>query len=176
MLGVPVYYADDAAKRIMNEDEDLKISIINQFGKASYKDGVLDRAFLAAQVFNNKEKLASLNALTHPATLRDAERWMRDQKTAYAVKEAALIFESGSEKQLDYVIGVQSPVELRIKRTMARDDVSREEVLRRISNQMDESEKLKRCDFIIHNDEEQPILPQVLALHRQLMEMAGEPV
>jgi len=176
VLGIPVYYADDAAKRIMNQDEDLKTAIINQFGTASYKEGLLDRAFIASQVFDNKEKLASLNALTHPATIRDAERWMNEQKTAYAVKEAALIFESGSEKQLDYVIGVQSPVELRIQRTMARDAVSREEVLRRISNQMEETEKMKRCDFIIHNDEAQPILPQVLALHRNLMEMAGEPV
>jgi dephospho-CoA kinase len=176
VLGVPVYYADDEAKRLMNENEVLKKSIISQFGKESYKDGILDRAYLASQVFENKEKLAALNALTHPATIRDAERWMSEQKTPYAVKEAALIFESGSEAHLDYVIGVQSPSALRIERTMARDSISREEVLRRIASQMDEKEKMKRCHFIIYNDEEQPILPQVLALHRKLMEMAGEPV
>lgn len=176
VLGIPVYYADDAAKRLMNEDQDLKNAIINEFGKESYKDGMLDRSFLASRVFENKEKLALLNALTHPATLRDAGRWMKEQKTPYAIKEAALIFESGSDKQLDYVIGVHSPEDLRINRTMTRDSINREEVQRRMDNQMDETEKMKLCDFVIHNDEEHPILPQVLALHRQLLELTGQPV
>lgn len=176
VLGIPIYFADDAAKRLMNEDKELKKAIIREFGNESYKDGLLDRSFLASRVFNDKEKLASLNALTHPATLRDAERWMTAQKTPYAIKEAALIFESGSNKQLDYVIGVQSPEDLRVNRTMARDSISREEVQRRIANQMNETEKMKRCHFIIYNDEEQPILPQVLALHRKLMEITGQPV
>ena len=127
VLGIPVYYADDAAKKLMNEDQQLKQKIQEQFGEAVYKDGQLDRKFLAGIVFNAPEKLQQLNALVHPATLRDAEQWMQQhavscgQATPYAIKEAALIFESGAHEELDYVIGVYAPAPLRIQRTMQRD-------------------------------------------------------
>ena len=110
----------------------------------------------------------------HPATIHDAEKWIAAQTSPYTVKEAALIFESGSDKLLDYVIGVSAPQELRIQRTMQRDHISREEVLKRIHQQMDEKLKMEQCNFIVYNDEEQPVLPQVLALHRQLLELAKE--
>ena len=172
VLGIPVYYADDAAKRLMNTDEKLKEKIQLQFGNDVYKDGRLDRKYLAEIVFKNPEKLQLLNALVHPATLKDAERWMQDQSTAYSLKEAALIFESGAQEQLDYVIGVTAPAPLRIQRTMHRDSITREEVILRMDKQMDETIKIKLCDFVIKNDEQEMLLPQVLELHKKLLTLS----
>jgi dephospho-CoA kinase len=167
VLGIPVYYADDAAKKIMNTDKELKASLIKNFGEQTYHDGKLNRAYLASVVFNDKEKLELLNSLTHPATIRDANKWIERQTSPYIIKEAALLFESGASDYMDYVIGVYAPQELRIKRAMQRDHITREGVLQRINRQMDEDAKMKRCDFIITNDEEQLVIPQVLKLHER---------
>lgn len=172
ILGIPVYYADDAAKRLMNEDTELKTKIREQFGMAAYKEGVLDRPYLAAKVFGNQEKLELLNSIVHPATIKDSEEWMQRQTTPYAIKEAALIFESAVQQYLDYVIGVYAPLSLRIYRSMKRDNISREEVTARIDKQIDESIKMKLCDFIITNDEQQAVLPQVMQLHEELLKLA----
>jgi len=172
VLGIPVYYADDAAKRLMNEDEELKANIQLQFGNEVYANGLLDRKRLAEMVFTSPEKLTRLNALVHPATLQDAERWMQQQHTPYAVKEAALIFESGAHEHLDYVIGVTAPAPIRIQRTMHRDGISREEVIARMNKQMDESIKMKLCDFVIRNNEQEMLLPQVLELHKKLLQLS----
>ena len=176
LLGAPVYYADEAAKRIMNEDDELKRAIQKQFGEAAYKSGELDRAYLSSKVFHDPFQLEILNALVHPATLRDAATWMDRQKTLYTIKEAALIFESNASEQLDYVIGVYAPASLRIKRTMERNGMPREEVVKRISNQIDERIKMKLCDFVIYNDEEQLVIPQVLQLDQKLLELARESI
>lgn len=170
VLGIPVYYADDAARQLMNENEHLKKQIIQHFGGEAYTNGQLNRSFIASMVFNDKEKLALLNSLTHPAVIHHSEEWMQAQTALYAIREAALIFESGIHKRLDYVIGISSPEELRIERTMKRDHISRDEVLKRMKSQMDENEKIKRCDFVIYNNEEQFVMPQVLELHRKLSE------
>jgi len=167
-LGIPVYYADTEAKRIMNEDAELKEAIIKNFGSASYKKGELDRAYLSQIVFNDSYKLDVLNSLVHPATIRDADLWMKNQNSPYVIKEAALLFESGAAGHLDYVIGVYAPSEMRIKRVMQRDGVSREEILKRIKSQMDENIKMKLCDFVITNDESELVVSQVLKIHEQL--------
>ncbi len=172
LLGLPVYYADEAARRIMNEDENLKAAIRKQFGKASYKNDELDRSYLATKVFNDPFQLEILNSFVHPATIRDAAAWMNAQKTSYTIKEAALIFESGAAEQLDYVIGIYAPVQLRIKRTMERDNVSYEEVIKRMNNQLDENIKMKLCDFVLQNDEQQLLIPQVVELHQKLLKLA----
>ena len=169
VLGVPVYYADDAAKRIMNKDEELKEKIKQEFGESVYSDGKLNRKLLAGIVFNAPEKLNQLNALTHPATIAGAERWMQSQTMPYCIKEAALIFESGAQEHLDHVIGVTAPAPLRIQRTMLRDGITREEVMARMDKQMDESIKMRLCDFVLINDEQQLLLPQVLELHEKLL-------
>ena len=169
LLGIPVYYADAAAKTIMNEDKSLKALIIEHFGEAAYTDGVVNRTYISSIVFENKEKLALLNSLVHPATIRAAEKWMQQQQAAYAIKEAALIFESGSQNGLDLVIGVYAPKSLRILRTMQRDTISRDEVLKRMSNQVNEELKMKLCDFVIYNNEQQLLIPQVIALHERLL-------
>lgn len=171
VLGIPVYYADDAAKKIMNSDEELKSAIIEQFGEESYINDQLNRSYIASLVFNDKEKLELLNSLTHPATIRDANKWMERQTSPYTIKEAALIFESGSAEHLDYVIGVYTPLALRIKRIMDRDHITKEEVQLRMSRQIDEDIKMRLCDTVIVNDELQLVTTQVLQLHEQLLAM-----
>lgn len=173
VLGVPVYYADDAAKRLMNESP-LRESIIEHFGKDAYAGQQLDRAYLAAQVFNNQEKLDLLNSLVHPVTIADAAKWMSEQTYPYALKEAALLFESGSNRLLDYVIGVSAPVHLRISRTVARDQSNAEAIQQRMNRQMDEEEKMKRCDFVLINDEKHLLIPQVIELHQHLLRLSNE--
>ncbi len=172
VLGIPVYYSDQASKRLMTENEELKASIINHFGAEAYSGSILDRKFLAGQVFNNNKELALLNSLVHPVTIKDATDWFERQTSPYVLKEAALIFESGSNKYLDFVIGVEAPKAIRIERAMERDHISAQQVEDRISKQMDESEKMRLCDFVIVNDEKQMVIPQVLALHEKFLEMA----
>lgn len=172
VLGIPVYYADEAARHIMNADPLLREQIIQHFGPGAYDNGLLNRKYLAGIVFNDPAKLELLNSLVHPATIRDGEKWMQQQTTPYAVKEAALIFESGSQSQLDYVIGVSAPDALRIHRTMQRDHITREDVIARINKQVKQVIKMRLCDFVIYNDEQKPVIPQVLELHEQLLTLA----
>jgi dephospho-CoA kinase len=164
-LGVPVYYADDASKRIMNENEELKADIQKKFGEETYNNGELNRKHLASIVFNNPEKLALLNSIVHPATIQDAEEWMKKQTAPYAIKEAALIFESGSQEFLDKVIGVYAPEALRINRVMQRDSINRDEVISRMNKQINEKIKMRLCDYVVTNDEQELLIPQVLELH-----------
>jgi dephospho-CoA kinase len=173
VLGIPVYSSDDAAKRLMNEDEDLKKKIIESFGKESYQNGELNRKYVANEAFSDPKKIKLLNSMVHPATIKDASAWMEKQNAPYVIKEAALIFESGSDQFLDYVIGVKSPLNLRIERTMKRNNVTAEEVASRMKLQMDEVEKMNRCDFIIVNDEKEMLIPQVLSLHQKFLEVTS---
>jgi dephospho-CoA kinase len=168
-LGIPVYYADDAAKKLQQTDPTLKAGIIAHFGEEAYVNGQLNRKYISSVVFSHPEKLNLLNSLVHPATIRDAERWLASQTTHYAIKEAALIFESGSQRDLDIVIGVFAPESIRIKRVMDRDQVSAEEVIRRMNMQISDRIKARLCDFMIRNDETELIIPQVLRIHETLM-------
>ena len=168
VLGIPVYYADDAARRIMNEDETLKQQVIKHFGDLSYQNGKLNREYLASIVFQDKKKLSILNALVHPATIRNSNMWMKQQTTPYAIREAALIFESGVQGQLDYVIGVSAPMELRIERAMLRDNLTRAQVLERMDRQINETIKMRLCDFVVVNDGQKAVIPQVMKLHEKL--------
>ncbi len=169
VLGIPVYSADDAAKRLMNENEELVKNIKALFGEPAYANGTLNRKYLSGIVFNDPKKLAQLNAIVHPVTLKDADEWMKKQTTPYAIKEAALMFESGAQEHLDFIIGVSAPAHLRIQRAMLRDNISREEVMARMNKQVDETIKMRLCDYVIYNDEQQMVIPQVLALHHRLV-------
>jgi dephospho-CoA kinase len=171
ILGIPVYYADGAAKRLMETNTELQQALTAVFGDQLYQNGQLNRPFLANLVFNDADKLAQLNALVHPATLKDAEEWMQRQNAPYCLKEAALIFESGSQQNLDYVIGVYAPEALRLQRVMQRDGATREQVQGRMSKQINETIKMRLCDFVIANDEQQMVIPQVMALHERLLGM-----
>jgi dephospho-CoA kinase len=166
-----VYYADAASKRLMNDDEKVKEAVQNAFGKEVYPSGQLDRKYLAEIVFKDDKKLELLNSIVHPATLEDAANWISKQTAPYIIKEAALIFESGSHRSLDYVIGVKASLPLRLQRAMKRDKISEKEAMARISKQLDEEEKLQLCDFIIANDEQELIIPQVLELHQKFIKM-----
>jgi dephospho-CoA kinase len=173
VLRIPVYYADSAARDLMNQDPELKNKIIASFGPDVYKNGKLDRSYLGAMVFPDAGKLKLLNSIVHPVTIRDSEIWMQKQTTPYAIKEAALIFEAGLEKYLDYIIGVTAPESLRIQRVVERDHTTAEKVMERMHQQMDEKEKISRCNYVIVNDGVSPLLPQVLAIHKTLMAKAS---
>ena len=171
-LGVPVYFADDAAKRLMNEDPDIQFQLIKAFGVDTYIEGVLNRKYLSSIVFNDPSKLELLNSIVHPVTIHDAAVWMSKQTTPYVIKEAALIFESGSQDMLDHVIGVYAPESLRIFRVMKRDGVSRNEVKARMRKQIEETVKMRLCDTVILNDDQHLVIPQVLELHERLTELS----
>lgn len=175
VLGIPVYYADAQAKQLMHSDVRLREQIEQHFGEQAYQHDQLNRTYLAAQVFGNAEKTQLLNSLVHPAVIAHAERWMKNLEASgkfpYVLKEAALFFESGSAAGLDFIIGVSAPHAMRIQRVMHRDGVGRQEVLTRMSRQIDESLKMKLCDFVLINDEQQLLIPQVLSLHEKLLAM-----
>ena len=173
LLNVPVYYADEASKRLYHTDLDLMRNIKKHFGEDIYINEQLNRSKLAAIVFNDPDKLKLLNELVHPPTIRDAQEWMKKQTAPYIIKEAALLFESGSAQGLDYIIGVHAPVHYRIKRVMERDGVSREEVMNRANRQIDEDIKMRLCDFVIVNNDQELVIPQVLELHSKLLEMGN---
>jgi dephospho-CoA kinase len=173
LLGIPVYYADAASKLLYQTNQDLMASIKQHFGEEMYEGEQLNRAKLAAAVFGNDEKLQLLNSLVHPPTIKDAEDWMAKQTAPYIIKEAALLFEAGSASGLDYIIGVQAPKHLRLKRAMDRDNTKREDILNRMKRQIDENIKMRLCDFVIKNDEQELVIPQVIGLHNQLLQLAA---
>ncbi len=176
LLGVPVYYADDAARRLMQHDEDLRLQLTRAFGETIFINNTLDRKQLADLVFNDEKKLKLLNALVHPATITDANRWVQQQQAPYIIKEAALIFESDAYKHLDAVIGVSTPFQLRLQRTMERDHTTAEWVMARMNKQMDEDEKMNRCQYLVKNDEVQMLIPQVLQLHDTFLSLSRQQV
>lgn len=173
-LGIPVYAADREAKRLMREDLALIASVKEAFGSDSYSGNEPNRPFLANAVFGNPEKLALLNSLVHPAVFRDFERWCGLQHAPYVIKEAAIMFESGSYKQVHEVVAVTAPLELRIQRVMERDGSSREEILKRIQAQMPQEEVVKRAHDVINNDGTHSLIRQVVGLHRQFLARAKE--
>ncbi|MDB4903246.1 MAG: dephospho-CoA kinase [Mucilaginibacter sp.] len=173
ILGIPVFYADDEAKKVMVTDQVLINSIKSAFGEISYfKDGTLNRKHIAAIVFNNDAELKKLNSLVHPAVFRAFDEWVKNfDDVPYVLKEAALLFESESYKFCDYTIMVQAPLETRIKRVMLRDGLTLDEVERRNSNQFSEEKKTQLADYIIKNDDIQLTIPQVLELHREFLSL-----
>jgi dephospho-CoA kinase len=173
-LGIPVYYADQRAKDIMLENEALRTALTNQFGPEIYpQSDLLDRKLLASLVFNDQSSLEKLNSIVHPAVFEDSANWeAANQDSPYTLREAALLFESGSYRLLDKVITVTAPVELCISRVMNRDGMTEEEVRARMARQMDPDEKANRADFLIHNDGKQALIPQVMALHQKILALA----
>lgn len=171
VLGVPVYYADAATRELMNTDAEVKNDVIRHFGEQSYQDNLLNRKYISSIVFSDPKKLELLNSITHPATIRHAAAWMQTHHASYIIKEAALIFESGSAEGLDYVIGVYAPKPLRIKRVMQRDKISSDEVINIMNKQLDEEIKMKLCDFVLRNNEQELIIPQVIKLHEHLLSL-----
>lgn len=173
-LGVPVYDADSRAKSIMTTDGILVSQIKKEFGVLSFDtNGKLNRSYLAEHVFNDPEKLKLLNKLVHPRVGEDYTRWVQKQRSAYVLKEAALLFEAKSNTALDKIIVVSAPEDMRINRVLQRDKHrTKQHVKNIILNQLSEEEKLKRADYIVVNDERKPVIPQVLELHKQFLTIA----
>ncbi|GGG09517.1 dephospho-CoA kinase [Pontibacter amylolyticus] len=176
VLGIPVYDADTRAKWVMQYDLALKQELQAAFGQETYtSEGHLDRAYLASVVFNNQERLERLNALVHPHVGLDFERWATANANApYLIKEAALMFESESWRQMDEIIVVTAPLDVRLKRLLKRDPHRTEPDIKAIiSKQLSEEEKIARAQHIVYNDDQQLIIPQVLALHEQFLSKSG---
>ncbi len=172
IIGIPIFNADEVAKKLMNTQPELISALKSLFGYKVFDDSEsLNRKYLSNIVFKDPNKLRELNYLVHPAVFLEFNRWClqiqhNHKNTPYVIKEAALMFEGNSYRDNDFTVLIHSEESIRIKRVIERDGMSMEEVTRRISNQMPETEKLKKADHIIYNDGIMPVMPQVLALHR----------
>ena len=166
MLGVPIYEADSRAKSLMNNDLSLKKSIKNLLGEQSYTlAGEYNRAWVASQVFNNPDLLKQLNAIVHPRVREDAEQWIQQNSSAsFLLYEAAIMKAAGDNNNFDKVVVVNAPIDLRIKRVQKRDNRTEQEIRHIIARQISDEERLKIADFVIKNDEETPLLQQILDL------------
>jgi dephospho-CoA kinase len=171
LYNIPVFNADSAAKFLMNYDAKTKNALVATFGEAIYKEGRIDRPSLANIIFNNEDKLLALNQIVHPNVADYYNTWHLSQCAPYTLKEAAIMFESGSASMMDYIIGVTAPVPVRMERVMKRDGISSAKVKERMDNQMDEGEKMKLCNFVIHNDDCQSVIQQVHIIHHQLIQL-----
>lgn len=170
-LGVAVYDADSAARALMNSHAGLKEGIVRIFGEAAYGEEGLNRAYLADIVFGDRKKLNALNQLVHPVVRQDFLGWAGQQGTSpYVVEEAAILFESGAYTMMDESVLVYAPEEIRIKRVMERDGISRKQVQMRMGHQMSEEEKFKMADHVLTNDGTCMLLPQVIELHTKILE------
>lgn len=168
-IPIPIYNSDKRSKWLMNNDAVLMKEVERLFGKEAYKEGTLNRAYLASIVFNDKEKLKQLEAIVHPAVQNDTEKWFKQQgNEPYGLKEAAIIFEKNLQAHFEKIIVVTAPKELRITRTMEREKCTREAVLSRMGKQMPQEEKVKLADYVILNDQQIALLPQVVEIHKQL--------
>lgn len=150
--GIPIYIADDEAKKIMQLPETIS-EIINYFGQEIISEGTIDKKKLSALVFNNPEKLKELNKIIHPLVKKHFDLWVKKSKAPFVIKEAAILFESGSYKYCDKIITVTALEETRIKRVMARDHCTKEQVLDRIKNQWSDQDKILKSDFVLLNDD-----------------------
>jgi dephospho-CoA kinase len=169
ILGIPVFYADQSAKELMNSNPYVKEKIISNFGKNIFdKNGQLIRDKLAEIIFNNKILLLKINEIVHPVVREEFNKWMQGQESVYVIEESAIVFETGQNTFFDKIISVVAPLELRIDRIMKRDNISREKVLERLKNQYTDENKMKNSDFIITNDKKEMIVPQIIKIHEKL--------
>ncbi len=167
-LGIPVFNADEEAKHIMQTSPSIKAKLIKQFGTDIYIEHGLDKEKLASIVFNDSFQLQLLNAIVHPVTIQAAKDWAAKQTSPYVIKEAALIFESAAADGLFKVIGVTAPLSLRIQRVMQRDGVSKEQVEARMQHQISDTIKMRLCDYVIQNNNQEMLIPQVLELDKAI--------
>ena len=171
LLGIPVFYADDVAKSIMQTDPVLKTALLDTFGENSYtKDGMLNRAYISSIVFNDKQELEKLNSLVHPAVLRAFDNWVLEHhESPYVIKEAALLYESGGFKMCNKSILVIAPTLIKMNRVKLRDGISEEDIQLRMNRQFSDEMKIKYADHILNNDEKQLLIPQIIQLHQQFL-------
>ena len=168
-LGIPIYIADEEAKKLLHSSKSLKSAIITLFGEQAYNKGQLDRKYIATQVFLDKEKLESLNSLVHPEVNKDFEEWKVEQKAPYVIYEAAILFEKGGYKKCDYVVLVTANLQDRIERLQKRDLSTIEEIEARMAHQWSDDRKKTYSEFIIENNSLSYTRDQVLKVHQFLL-------
>ena len=170
ILGARIYPADEASKYLLDHNSELKQKLINAFGSELYQNSEINRKAFAAIIFGDSNSLTLANSIIHPFVFADFEAWVKKQpEYSYSIMEAAILFESKMNERMEKIICIYSPLELRISRVMKRDSCAREEVLKRMRNQITDEEKIKRADFVIINDDEHMLIPQVLEIHQQLI-------
>jgi len=174
-LGIPVYYADARGRYLMQFDEIVIKKVLDVFGPGILADDKsIDRNLLAGIVFNNPSKLEVLESIIHPAVFSDFNHWIQLQNSKYVLKEAALLFEAGSYKELDKIITVAAPLDIRLERVMLRDHGTKEQIMAREKRQWPDAMKIEMADFIIINDDKQLLMPQVMELHERLISIVSE--
>ena len=174
VLGVPVYDCDVNAKRLMTEDEHIVSELKRMFGEECYEDdGTLNRQYIAARIFTDKENIERVNALVHPAVKRDFEQWTTRQNANVVAVETAILYESGMMDSVNKVLVVWAEKETAIKRTMLRSGMNRGQVESRMNNQLGVDDLLLMSDYSLYNDGDEPLLPQVMALVQELKNIAN---
>ena len=169
--GVTVYVADMEAKNLMQHDENLMNEIIQAFGEKSYENGVLNRVFLANEVFKNTDKLKILNSLVHPAVQKHFKQFLKEINIPFMIYENAILFEKGFDKNCDYIITITAPKELKISRVMERDSFTKQQVLDRMHNQWEDEAKIQKSDFVIENINWENTVKQVEEIYSKLVKL-----
>lgn len=168
-LGIPVYTADNEAKKLMTTSKRIKSKLIKEFGELAFIDGQLNRGYIASIVFNNVEKLATLNNIVHPEVAKHFKKWASKQNAPYVIQENAILFESNAASRFDTIITVTAPIDLRFERVLKRDGTTIEQIQSRMNNQLSDDERLQRSDFVIVNINLNTTKQQVLDIHNQLL-------
>jgi dephospho-CoA kinase len=169
VLGIPVFSSDEAGRSLLREDRDVRSEVAEAFGPAVLVDGVPDRKALASLVFHDAAALERLNKIIHPAVRKSFAAWAERQQAPYVINEAAILVETGTHRQLDRLVVVEAPEHDRLMRVAKRDGTSEAEVLARMRNQANDEQRRKEADFILANDGNSLLIPQILAVHQQLL-------
>ena len=172
VLGVPVFVADAAAREVMNNDPGIRDRINSIAGEDLYSGGELDRMELARLIFNRPEMLKSVNAAVHPVVLQIFSKWADESDAPYVIMEAAVLFESKADTFVDRVVAISAPVEERIARVMGRNELSREQVIERINNQLEDDEREEQSYYVINNADNEMIIPEILKIHEDMLRLA----
>ena len=171
-LGIPVYYADTEAKRLMIQDKILKSEIKVLLGQAAYyRNGRLNKPYVARKIFNDQKLLAGINNLVHPAVKRDFMSWADSQVSKYVIEESAILFENGLDKSFDTIILVTAEKDLRIRRVIKRDKVTKEQVIARMNQQLTDEKKLPLAKFVVVNNEDSDIISQISSIHKEILSL-----
>ncbi|MEZ2414049.1 dephospho-CoA kinase [Muriicola sp. E247] len=168
-LGIPVYNSDLEARRIMNENTEVRKAVEALFGATAYENDQINRAFIAKKVFGNTALLEELNKVVHPAVRKDFRDWADRQSAPYVIQEAAILFESGGHEYFDHMILVTAPKKTRIIRIKQRDQLSEKDILERMKHQWSEKRKKTLADYVIHNSDLLGTNKKVRKIHEELI-------
>ena len=171
-LNVPVYIADEEAKKLMNRSKVLKRKIKKVFGDEAYINSELNRPFIASKIFNDKSLLEQMNAIVHPKVGKHFLKWLAKQKDPYIIKEAAILFENNNYKEYDYIITVIADEDAKIKRILKRDDTSKKKVKSIMDNQWKDADRIKLSDFVIENKTLKDTKEQVSVIHKKILKLS----